>query len=199
MGLLMTDIHERNVSIFPPFEIPVALPKPPAAFISPAETVLPNQVPYFFDEYNPNNPSASINPPIGQGYEDDAPLTWAALLDLHPLHRIEDKESIEVSLASIRDQVNVSIDTDGKWAQRWAHWPETNNRAEIQKEEIRRLCWSSMILASLFREFAPYVGQISWDLHITKQENVSEHTKMLPFFRTDIGSIVCFILSWRGD
>jgi hypothetical protein len=177
MGLLMTDIHEPDVSIFPAFEIPVALPKPLVAFITPTETVFPNRPAYFFDEDNRNTPSASINSTTGQGFEDDSTLTWETLLDLHPLHQISKEKTRNGSIGTVYDNPKVLYDIDAKWAQRWAHWPATDNRADIQKEETRRLCWSSMILATLFREFAPHIGHVSWNLHITKQENVSDNSE----------------------
>jgi hypothetical protein len=54
-----------------------------------------------------------------------------------------------------------------------ADWPEPTNVAEIQKEESRRLCWSSMMLITALREYTPLEFDRSvWDLHVTKHENV---------------------------
>jgi hypothetical protein len=54
-----------------------------------------------------------------------------------------------------------------------ADWPETTNVAETQKEECRRLCWSSMMLITALREYTPLEFDRSvWDLHVTKPENV---------------------------
>lgn len=51
-------------------------------------------------------------------------------------------------------------------------WPDQRDFGEIQKEESRRLCWASMILASGLGEFTPHLVHQSWDLYITRQENV---------------------------
>lgn len=170
MGLLVTDVHESAVSIFPPLEIPVASPRALMSSVAPGATVIPSEVSYFFDDKPPDAPIASK---VGHGFEYDPTLTWEKLMDLRPLHRMREGEPTwKESHHSLFDEAQLAPTVDMNWAQRWAHWPETDSKAEIQKEEIRRLCWSAMILASLFREFAPYMNQITWDLHITKQENV---------------------------
>jgi len=52
-------------------------------------------------------------------------------------------------------------------------WPEPTDLAEIQKEEGRRLCWSSMMLVTSLREYNPFEFERSmWDLHVTRYENV---------------------------
>jgi hypothetical protein len=54
-----------------------------------------------------------------------------------------------------------------------ASWPEPTDIVEIQKEENRRLCWSSIMLISALREYTPLEFDCSaWDLHVTKHENV---------------------------
>lgn len=52
-------------------------------------------------------------------------------------------------------------------------WPEPTDIVEIQKEESRRLCWSSIMLISALREYTPLdFDRSAWDLHVTKHENV---------------------------
>jgi hypothetical protein len=54
-----------------------------------------------------------------------------------------------------------------------ASWPEPTDIVEVQKEESRRLCWSSIVLISALREYTPLdFDRSAWDLHITKHENV---------------------------
>src|SRR5450631_1148757 len=54
-----------------------------------------------------------------------------------------------------------------------ASWPEPTDVVEIQKEESRRLCWSSIMLISALREYTPLnFDRSAWDLHVTKHENV---------------------------
>jgi hypothetical protein len=67
---------------------------------------------------------------------------------------------------------NGELDSEGR-TRAAADWPEATDVAEIQKEECRRLCWSSMMLITALREYTPLEFDRSvWDLHVTKPENV---------------------------
>lgn len=53
-------------------------------------------------------------------------------------------------------------------------WPDLTHVAEIEKEESRRLCWSSMMLITMLREYSPLKYEISsWDFYLTKPENLA--------------------------
>ncbi|KIM31558.1 hypothetical protein M408DRAFT_21577 [Serendipita vermifera MAFF 305830] len=55
-----------------------------------------------------------------------------------------------------------------------ADWPELDNVAEIEKEEVRRLCWSSIMLVSIIKEFTPLdLVMPTLDLSFTKPENLA--------------------------
>ncbi|CAG8648862.1 3167_t:CDS:2, partial [Acaulospora colombiana] len=49
-------------------------------------------------------------------------------------------------------------------------WPDDG--LEVQREEIRRLCWSSMLLAHMLKEYTPHLEEMDWDLYLSKQETL---------------------------
>ncbi|KIM22981.1 hypothetical protein M408DRAFT_332566, partial [Serendipita vermifera MAFF 305830] len=55
-----------------------------------------------------------------------------------------------------------------------ADWPELDNVTEIEKEEARRLCWSSIMLVSIIKEFTTLDLTLpTLDLSFTKPENLA--------------------------
>lgn len=55
-----------------------------------------------------------------------------------------------------------------------ADWPDVFDVVEIQKEESRRVCWSSMMLFTALREYSPVkLEAATWELHVTKPESFS--------------------------
>ena len=69
---------------------------------------------------------------------------------------------------------------DVQWERRpMASWPDPNDVVEVQKEECRRLCWSSVMMISALREYTPLKFDLStWDLHVTKPESVRIRTHL---------------------
>ncbi|KAG8811271.1 hypothetical protein FRC18_003586 [Serendipita sp. 400] len=52
-------------------------------------------------------------------------------------------------------------------------WPDINDIVEVQKEESRRLCWSSMVLISALREYTSLLERMAWDVHMARHENIA--------------------------
>ncbi|PVF96723.1 hypothetical protein CPB86DRAFT_786652 [Serendipita vermifera] len=52
-------------------------------------------------------------------------------------------------------------------------WPD--DELEVQREEIRRLCWSSMLLVHILKEYTPHLAGMNWDLYLSKQEIFAIH------------------------
>lgn len=129
LGLLIIDVHEPTVSIFPANEIPAASLQP-EGLLEPVS---------FYRPLN-NSENNNLKP-------DNFPL------DLP-------RPSVPV----MENGWDLMLKQPG--------WPDIHNKAEVEKEEIRRLCWNALVIASIFREHTAYLQQSAWDLHILKQENV---------------------------
>ncbi|KIM22982.1 hypothetical protein M408DRAFT_267566 [Serendipita vermifera MAFF 305830] len=57
-----------------------------------------------------------------------------------------------------------------------ADWPEPDNITEIEKEETRRLCWSSIVLVAIINELTPIKLKVpTVDLFFTRPENLALH------------------------
>jgi hypothetical protein len=203
LGLLIVDVHEPTVSIFPADEIPVASNNNPALTISPAQIIFPSP-----------NPGADT----GLGFEDSAAqvttcaCSWTTpdvsdfpeastydnpdrfntntedLLNTNPSNDFERHRTTHQRIIHQRITHQGLYKTRPSFDAGWdlssqklldeserQDWPD-NDEAEIQKEECRRLCWSSMLLITVLREYTPNLDSSTFDLHITKQENVCGHS-----------------------
>lgn len=139
LGLLLIDVHEPTVSIFPADELPVVAL---ATAFSHAGTSFPPQS----SQHN------GFHTVSNSAYGNEA----------HP-------------------QTN-ELEEDTEWAvgRSWRlmfkppNWPDiqTQGIAEVEKEEVRRLCWNALSVATIFREHMMHFYRSPWNLHILKRENV---------------------------
>lgn len=141
LGLLLIDVHEPTVSIFPADEVPtVAL-----------MTAFPAAGAPFPPQLLQNDHFSEFHSILDSPYREEA-------------HQQESDE----------DSDDWAIGRSWRMMFKPPNWPDiqTQGKGEIEKEEVRRLCWNALSVATIFREHMVHFQRCSWNFHILKQENV---------------------------
>jgi hypothetical protein len=183
-GLSLTNIdaYELDSNRFPPNDIP-SCSCTDQVFISPAPRTEPKEFLSVGDlglESSICSCSTHINIPHKNAHSNGARLTSQGPISIvdGALESTYKGSAMHAGLIFKPNDPNPALINEPIFANFWKRpdfsvtWPDQTNFAEIQKEESRRLCWSTMVLISFLREYTPHLGHYAWDLYITRQENV---------------------------
>lgn len=191
LGLLILDVHEPTVSIFSVDEIPVTSTNVLNLTLQPGGTLFSGagqtQSPKYTSTH-PETPSEVDHPPFSK----TPAITWNQDEEfedslLRPLPSLQSLDGLKVRnklrktwLGLLPDEFDRAQDQtaqgngdgDEDMLLKQPPWPDSENKAEVQKEELRRLCWSALTITTNLTKFTPYLEQCVWNLQIMKQENV---------------------------
>jgi hypothetical protein len=156
LGLTVIDAHDPTVSMFPADEIPETSGTFTTTLFGENPTPVNTMAGCPWHGTDPC-PSTCSHSPVSSEY---SPLSTHSQSG-----RFENVDIAKKVEAASYKMTNLQENAFGK-----IEWPV--DEVEIQREETRRLCWSSMLLVHMLKEYTPHLMGMGWELHVSKQENV---------------------------